>query len=202
MTIFLLIFITPFFCFSSTLSLVDEKLEDLKTIKIFFVQKVKYRWFPDVELSKGIFYADRNGRFRVEYSYPEKITIVCDGDTIMVHYLEDEEVILDKLNNNKSSTIEAIFMFSQPLSEVFILLGEIVERDYKKLILQPKEKDGIIKEVSLYVDSALNIKGIEVRDMEGNEIYIEIRDIRKNYRPSKHLFDVLVPAGVAVRKTF
>ncbi len=200
--IIILFLLLPLFAFSSTLALLDEKLEELRTIKIFFVQKVKYRWFPDVELSKGIFYADRKGRFRVEYSYPEKMTIVCDGDTVMIHYLEDGEVILDKLSNNRSATIEAIFMFSKPLSEVFLLLGEIVEKDYRKLILQPKEEDSIIKEVSIYVDSSLNIKGIEVRDMEGNEIYIEVRDIRKNYRPSKHLFDVLIPAGVTVRRTF
>jgi len=196
------LFLIPLLSFSSTLELVDAKLDKLKTVKIYFVQKVKYRWLPDVEMSKGILYADRKGRFRVEYYYPEKVTIVCDGENIMIHYIKEGEVILDKISNNRSSTIEAIFMFSVPLHEVFMLVGEIVEGGYRKLILQPKEEDDIIKEVTLYVNHELDIKGIEVKDMEANEIYIDIRDMRKNYRPSKHLFDVLIPAGVNVRKAF
>jgi len=187
---------------ANILSLLDGKLSGVRTVKIYFVQKVKYRWFPDVELSKGMFYADRKGRFRVEYLYPEKTTIVCDGDRIMVHYIEDGEVIVDRIGNNRSSVIEALFLFSRPLEEVFNLVGEIVEGGYKKLILQPKTDDDIIKEVNLYIDADMNIKGIEVTDMEGNNIYIEIRDLSKNYRPSKHLFEVLVPAGVKVRKTY
>ncbi len=184
------------------LSMVDGKLSDIRTIKIYFIQKVKYRWFPDIELSKGMFYADRKGRFRVEYLYPEKTTIVCDGDKIMIHYIEDGEVIVDKVSNNRSSVIEALFLFSRPLEDVFSLVGEIVEGEYKKLILKPKEEDDIIEEVNLYIDADMNIKGIEVTDKEGNDIYIEIRDLRKNYRPSRHLFDVLIPAGVNVRKTY
>ncbi len=185
---------------TSTFKKLEEKLKDVKSVKVFFVQKTRYSWYPKPELSKGVFYATKDGRFRIKYTYPDRIVMVSSGKEIIVYNEEDKEAIIDSTENNTSPVIESLFFFSRPLSEVFDPVGELEKGNLKVVILRPKRKDENIKEVYVEVDKDLDPRSIRVVDSEGTETTIEFIDVVKNYTPSSHLFRLDLPPDTKVRR--
>jgi len=196
----LLLFLTPLLAISSTFEELEKKLLNVKTVKVVFVQKTKYSWYPKPELSKGIFYAAKGGRFRIEYTYPDRVIIVSNGKEIIIFNEEDREAIIDSTENNTSPVIESLFFFSRPLGEVFEPTGELTKGNLKVVILKPKRRDENIKEVYVEVDGNLEVRKVRVVDSEGTETTIEFIDVVKNYRPSESLFRIDLPPDVKVRR--
>ncbi len=198
--ILLLIFLTPLIAVSSTFKELEKKLKDVKSVRVVFVQKTRYSWYPKPELSKGVFYATRDGKFRIEYTYPDKVVMVSNGKEIIILNEEDREAIIDSVENNTSPVIESLFFFSKPLGEVFEPVGELDKEGLKVLILKPKKRDENIKEVYVELDRNLDVRRIRVVDTEGTQTTIEFIDIRKNFKPSSGLFRIELPPDVKVRR--
>lgn len=196
----LLIFIACSVATSSTFEELEEKLKGIRSVKVFFIQKTVYPWYPKPELSKGIFYATRDGKFRIEYTYPDRIIMVSNGKEIIIYNEEDKEAIIDSVKNNTSPVIESLFFFSRPLGEVFDPVGELRKGSLKVVILRPKRKDENIREVYVEVDAELNLKRIKVIDSEGTETIVEFVDMVKNYTPSSRLFKFDLPPDARVRR--
>ncbi len=186
--------------FPSPFEELEAKLSQVMSVKVVFVQKTKYSWYPKPEVSKGIFYAVRDGRFRIDYTYPDEITIVSDGKEILIFNKVDREAIIDSVENNTSPVIESLFFFSRPLGDVFDFVGEIEKEYTKVLILRPKKSDESIKEVFLEIDDRFEIRRVRVIDEEDTETIIEFLDVKKNYTPSENLFKIKLPPGVNVRR--
>ena len=198
--ILLLIFLTPLIAVSSTFKELEKKLKDVKSVRVVFVQKTRYSWYPKPDLSKGVFYATRDGKFRIEYTYPDKVVMVSNGKEIIILNEEDREAIIDSVENNTSPVIESLFFFSKPLGEVFEPVGELDKEGLKVLILKPKKRDENIKEVYVELDQHLDVRRIRVVDTEGTQTTIEFIDIRKNFKPSSGLFRIELPPDVKVRR--
>ena len=196
----LLLVIASVFASSSTFEKLEEKLKGIKSVKVFFLQKTRYSWYPKPELSKGIFYATKDGKFRIEYTYPDRVIMVSNGKEIIIYNEEDKEAIIDSVQNNTSPVIESLFFFSRPLGEVFDPVGELQKGSLKVIILRPKKKDENIREVYVEVDEDLNPKRVRVLDSEGTETIIEFVDVVKNYTPSSHLFRFDLPPDAKVRR--
>lgn len=126
------------FSFSQSFEEFEKRLDSIKSIKVAFVQKVQYPWQSKADVSKGIFYAQRGGRFRIEYQHPEKTLIISDGIKILVYSPKDKTAFVDNLDRNNSPVIEALFLVSRPIAEVFQLLGEVEKAEGKVFILKPK----------------------------------------------------------------
>ena len=183
----------------------EEKLQAIKTIKVTFIQKTSYSWYPKPEISKGYFFATKGGKFRIEYTYPDDVVIVSDGKEIIILNKEDKEALIDKVENNTSPVIESLFFFSRPISEVFEKIGSFSKGDLTVFILKPKRKDDNVDKVLVevkQVKSRLHIKGIKVVDIEKTETYFEFIDIKTNFTPSASLFDLTIPEDVKARKAY
>jgi len=198
--ILLLLLITPLLAVSSTFKELEKKLGDVKSVRVVFVQKTRYSWYPKPELSKGVFYATKDGKFRIEYTYPDEIVMVSNGKEIIILNLQDREAIIDDVQNNTSPVIESLFFFSKPLSEVFEPMGELEKGGLKVLILKPRKRDENIKEVYVEVDKDLEVRRIRVVDSEDTQTTVEFIDIRKNFKPSSGLFRIELPPDVKVRR--
>ncbi|EDP74612.1 outer-membrane lipoprotein carrier protein LolA [Hydrogenivirga sp. 128-5-R1-1] len=199
--VFVLLFLTPLIAVSSTFKELEDKLKDVKSVRVVFVQKTRYSWYPKPELSKGVFYAMKDGKFRIEYTYPDEVVMVSNGKEIIILNKEDREAIIDSVENNTSPVIESLFFFSKPLSEVFEPVGELEKKGLKVLILKPKRKDENIKEVYVELDKDLEVRRIRVVDSEDTQTTVEFIDIRKNFKPSAGLFRIELPPDVKVRRT-
>ncbi len=197
--ILLLILITPLLAVSSTFKELEKELQEVKSIKVVFLQKTRYSWYPKPETSKGIFYATKDRKFRIEYTYPDKVIMVSNGKEIIIYNEEDKEAIIDSIENNTSPVIESLFFFSRPLSDVFEPIGEIEKENLKVVILKPKRKDENIKEVYVELDENLEVVRMRIVDMEDTETTIEFLEIKKNFTPSSNLFRIDLPPDVKVR---
>ncbi|NPA41857.1 MAG: outer membrane lipoprotein carrier protein LolA [Aquificae bacterium] len=200
MRVFLFLLILVCGVWASVFEKLEEKLSEVKSVKVVFIQKTRYSWYPKPELSKGIFYATREGKFRIEYTYPDEVVIVSNGKEIIILNKVDREAIIDSVKNNTSPVIESLFFFSRPLGEVFTFIGEMEKGDLKVLILKPKSKDENVKEVFLEVDPDLEVRRVRVIDSEGTETTIEFMDVKKNFTPSEGLFRINIPPDVKVRR--
>ena len=196
----MLLFLTPLIAVSSTFKELEDKLKNVKSVRVVFVQKTRYSWYPKPELSKGVFYATKDGKFRIEYTYPDEVVMVSNGKEIIILNREDREAIIDSVENNTSPVIESLFFFSKPLSEVFEPVGELEKKGLKVLILKPKRKDENIKEVYVELDKDLEVRRIRVVDSEDTQTTAEFIDIRKNFKPSAGLFRIELPPDVKVRR--
>ncbi len=199
LALFLLLFL-PLKAVPSTFKELEKKLSQIKSVRVVFLQKTRYSWYPRPETSKGIFYATRDGRFRIEYTHPERVVMVSNGEEILILHEEEREAILDSVKNNTSPVIESLFFFARPLSEVFDPVGELEKEGVRVLVLKPKEKDENIKEVYVELDEKLEVLRVRVLDSEDTETTVEFVEVRKNFTPSEGLFLIDVPPDVRVRK--
>jgi len=200
MKVFIALLLLLSLALSSTFEELQKKLAGVKTVKVLFIQKTHYSWYPKPELSKGVFYAASDGRFRIDYTYPDDVVIVSDGAEIIIYNREEKEALIDSVKNNTSPVIESLFFFSRPLSDVFELAGEIKREGRIVLILKPKKEDENIREVYVELGSDLEIRSVEVVDKEDTRTLIEFIEVRKNYLPSQDLFRITLPSGVRVRR--
>lgn len=185
---------------AETFKKLEEKLKGIKSIKVVFVQKTRYSWYPKPDVSKGIFYATKDRKFRIEYTYPDRVIMVSKGGEILIFNEEDREAIIDHVENNTSPVIESLFFFSRPLGEVFTPVGEFGKEGLRVVVLEPKKSDENIKKVFVEVDEELEVKRMRVVDSEDTETTIEFIEVRKNFTPSAGLFRLDLPPDVKVRK--
>ncbi len=193
-----------FLIFSTTLAQSFEdfqrRLEGIRSLKVVFVQRTQYPWQSKPDVSKGTFYAQRGGRFRIEYEQPENTLIVSNGLQVMVYNPRDKTVLLDRMERNSSPVVEALFLVSRPLSEVFELVGEMETSRGKTFILKPKVRDDYFSRVFVEVSPRGDIRSIRVEEKEGITTTIEFLSLSTNFTPSENLFRVRIPEGARVVK--
>ncbi len=197
---YMILIIIPLLSWGQTLHLLEKKLEEIKTLKVSFIQKVSYSWYPKPDVSKGFFYAQKGGKFRIEYEQPERMTIVSDGKDILVYYPKEKSAIMDKIENNRSAVVEALFLLSKPLSDVFDQVGEIKKEANTTLVLKPKIRDDNFYRIYVDLDDELNIRSVKVEDKDGTTTTVEFLSINKNFSPSEDLFRIKLPTGVKVNR--
>ncbi len=198
MRVLLLFFFVVSVVFAQYFEDFERRLESTRSIRVDFVQRVQYPWQSKPEVSKGTFYAQRGGRFRIEYEQPERTLIVSDGVQIMVYVPKDKTAFLDRVERNNSPVVEALFLVSRPLSEVFELVGEMEGSKGKTFILKPKVRDDYFSRVSVEVSSRGDIRSIRVEEKCGTTTTIEFLSVSTNFTPSENLFRVKVPEGARV----
>ncbi len=198
MRVLLLFFFVVSVVFAQYFEDFERRLESTRSIRVDFVQRVQYPWQSKPEVSKGTFYAQRGGRFRIEYEQPERTLIVSDGVQVMVYVPKDKTAFLDRVERNNSPVVEALFLVSRPLSEVFELVGEMEGSKGKTFILKPKVRDDYFSRVSVEVSSRGDIRSIRVEEKGGTTTTIEFLSVSTNFTPSENLFRVKVPEGARV----
>ncbi|MDW8033082.1 MAG: outer-membrane lipoprotein carrier protein LolA [Aquificaceae bacterium] len=196
---FLLLFFFWFFpVFSQTFEEFQRRLEEIRTLKVAFLQRVQYPWQSKPEVSKGVFYAQKGGRFRVEYEQPERTLIVSDGYQVMVYSPRDKTAYVERLEKNSSPVVEALFLISRPFSEVFELIGEMENPKGKVFIFKPKVKDDYFLRLFVETSQRGDIRSLKVEEREGIVTTIEFLNVSSNFTPSEGLFRVRVPEEAKV----
>ncbi len=194
--IFLLSLITAF---GGDLKTLEKIFNETKTLKVSFVQKVKYDWYPKEDKSKGVFCAKRGGKFRLEYYSPDRITIISDGKKVYVINHEEKAVYVEPVSENTSPVIGSLFLLSKPLSEVFALESVMKKGDYEVYVLKPLKEDENIREVWVYLNGEGEIKKIISYDKQNTRTEIDFIEVKRNFTPTEELFKVQIPADFQVR---
>ncbi|GAB6065852.1 outer membrane lipoprotein carrier protein LolA [Aquifex pyrophilus] len=194
MVIFLLLLIA--FTFGNSFEKLKEVLRNTETLKVVFVQKVIYDWYPKPDVSKGILYAKRGERIRLDYTYPDRITIISDRKKVYLIHYEEKKVYVEDMSRNTSPVINSLLFLSEPVEEVFTFVGK-EKNEEEAIILRPKKKDENLKLVKVYLKNG-NIEKIKTYDGKGTEVVIEFIEVKRNFKPSEELFKIKFPDGFRV----
>ena len=197
--IFLIFFLSLITAFGGDLKTLEKIFNETKTLKVSFLQKVKYDWYPKEDKSKGVFYAKKGGLFRLEYYSPDRITIISDGKKVYVIDHEEKSVYVEPVSENTSPVIGSLFLLSKPLSEVFSLQSVMKKGDYEVYVLKPLKEDENIKEVWVYLNSEGEIKRIVSYDKQNTRTEIDFIEVKRNFTPTEELFKVHIPSDFQVR---
>lgn len=200
MMVLVLFLLIPLLVLSNDIEELERAVANIRSVKVAFLQKVVYPWTTKAEISKGFFYAQLGGKFRIEYEQPERLIIVSDAKDILIYSPDEKIAIKDSIQNNRSSVIEALFLVSRPISSVFEKVGELQRNGIKTLVLKPKLKDEHFNKVYVDVDSSLNVSSIKVEGKDGTVVTFEIISISKNFTPSQNLFSTEIPKGAKIIK--
>ena len=194
--IFIIFFLSLITTFGGDLETLEELFNETKTLKVSFVQKVKYEWYPKEDTSKGVFYAKRGGLFRLEYY---RVTIISDGKKVYVIDHKEKSVYVEPFSENTSPVIGSLFLMSKPLSEVFTLQSVMKKDNHEVYILKPLKEDENIKEVWVYLNPEGEIKKIVSYDKQNTRTEIDFIEVKRNFTPSEELFKANIPADFRVR---
>ncbi len=198
----LLLLTIPLLAFAQSFEKLEKKLQEIRVLKASFIQRVKYPWYSKQDVSKGFFYAQKGGRFRIEYEQPEKTIIVSDGREIVLYSPSEKSAIIDSIDRNQSAVIESLLLVSRPLSEVFDLVGEIEREGKRFLVLKPKTKDDFFHRVLVRMDQDGMPKVIRVEEKDGTTTEIELLEVNTNFTASSSLFKIHLPADTKVKRVF
>ncbi len=147
--------------------------------------------------SDGVFYLQRPGRFRWDYSGPEGQQIIADGERVWLYDVELAQVTVKPLSEVLGSSPAMLLSTDESVEKAF----EVKELDAREGVewveLQPRDKQENVSTVRLgFKDSRL--LGMEFIDGFGQITTFRFSDIRTNPELKPERFRFVAPAGVDV----
>ncbi len=180
------------------LNAIQKRYEQTRTFKANFVQNAYIKMLDEIQTTKGKVYIKKPGRMRWEYKSPDPQILVSDNKVLWLYVPEDQQVNKMPIESVYSNNTPALFLAGKgKLGESFEVVQIMDEDRWLKVVLQPKDKDFNIVELTLLANKKnFQIVGSSVYDNLGNKTEIYFNDIKENLKLSKKLFKFKVPKGV------
>ncbi len=187
---------------SSTLlagTAVDKLRSFHKSVKSFqasFSQKVVDGNKKLVQSGKGKVALLRPGKFRWDYSKPDKQLVVSNGKKIWIYDEELEQVTIKNLSKAMGQTPASVLSGIGSLDKNFTLVDEGEVNGVFWVKLEPKKKDTQFKGIRL--GFAKTLKEMKLTDNIGQVTTITFSDLTINPNITASLFTFKIPKGVDV----
>lgn len=154
-------------------------LADLKSLQANFEQSVLDPDHREAVRSQGVFYLQRPGRFRWDYSEPERQQIIADGSDIWMYEPELEQVSVKDQKDALRGTPAMLLISGDPVEKHFevIDIGESQGLAWVELI--PRDKESQFTRILLaFLDNEL--QRMEMDDKFGQVSRFQFFDIQHN----------------------
>ncbi len=148
--------------------------------------------------SQGTVYLLRPGRFRWEYSAPEKHQIVADGRNVWVYDVELDQVTVKPTSQALSAAPVGMLLSKQPVDAQFAV--QEMDADGSRLAwfrLTPHKKDSDFTTMDLGMSSA-GIQEMVLEDKFGQQTYIHFKGMQLDINISPDRFKFTPPGGADV----
>lgn len=165
----------------------EHFLNDLQSLQARFEQSVLDPQQRQASRSQGIFYMQRPGLFRWDYSEPEDQQIIADGEQIWLVDPELEQVSVQSQDSALKGTPAMFLIGGDPVTEHFevIDIGESQGFDWIELI--PRDKESQFVRV-LLAFSQNQLHRMEMTDAFGQITRFQFYDIKQNPRFEEGFF--------------
>jgi len=202
-----LAFLFGFFSINSTQASVEAFeafYENTSTLQASFEQKIIDENGETLDMSSGVFYLSRPGKFRWSYDsvdpeFEHGTEFVADGETIF-NYDPDSNIVT---KYGFVSALESVptLVLTQSIESIdhhFDIrdLGKIDGVD--SVALKPKGEEADYQPLVLGF-SGDKLSSIEFTDSSGVNNYFLLTNIKNNPKLSKKLFEFVIPDGVDVQ---
>ncbi len=166
------------FLFSFSFSLAGEifdafykKLSTTEGIKGDFTQETYINGTSEKQTFKGILYAEKPDKIKIEYLTPIKQIVYVEKDKVIVYTPEENQAVISKLPED-FITVKIFKSLSsgKMLKEIFSSLKE--QKNSNGYTIQLKPVDKSISDVSLNLKKDFKVNKINIIDKEGNRVII------------------------------
>ena len=147
--------------------------------------------------SSGVFYLERPGKFRWNYTQPIRQEIVATSGKVSFYDADLEQVTVKRLNAAIGSTPALLLSGDVPLETNFRIEDQGTDEGMAWIRLIPKDEDSGFKYVLIgLVDGTLG--GMELNDNFGQVTRIYFSKVRTGLKIAPGLFQFKPPPGVDV----
>ena len=177
--------------------LLNKFLTDIKTMQATFVQTLRTNEGEVLQESLGMFYLQRPGRFRWNYSLPYPQEIVSDGKHVWIYDVELQQVTMQEQSASLSNTPMALMRGKLDLGDAYVV-NELDNRaGVYRLRLSSKSGDADFSEVIVGVDKN-GLRFLQLRDQFEQTTDIVFNNLKSNMHLDNKLFNFVPPEGVDV----
>ncbi len=172
-------------------------LNDAKTARGTFEQKVYDRSGKLAQESKGGFVFLRPGRFRWTYDKPVDQIIVGDGERVWIHDRGLNQVTVRKLTRALGSTPAALLAGSSDLDKAFALADAGEKDGVEWMEAKPRDKEAGFEKIRMgFSDKGLQV--MELTDNFGQTTVLRFTRLERNAKVDASEFRFEPPKGTDV----
>src|ERR1051326_5553576 len=172
-------------------------LNDAKTARGTFEQKVYDRSGKLAQESKGAFAFLRPGRFRWVYDKPVDQVIVGDGDRVWIYDRGLQQVTVRKRTRALGSTPAALLAGSADLDKAFALADAGEKDGIEWMEAKPRDKDAGFEKIRMgFSDKGLQV--MELTDNFGQTTVLRFTKLERNAKVDPNEFRFEPPKGADV----
>jgi len=182
-------------CRASALEVLDNFLNELKTVHAQFEQKQLSEKGKLLESSQGEFYLYRPGKFRWDYQKPYHQLIVADGEKVWVYDDDLEQVTVKDLQDTLGKTPALLLSSEKRVEDDFIVTVLPPQSNLTRLELKPRDAETQFDNIRLILQDK-TLQKLELTDNLGQVTYITFHNIERNQELDMDLFIFTPPAGV------
>ncbi len=172
-------------------------LAKASTLQAEFVQVQVDEKGQSGKRSSGMFYLQRPGKFRWNYTQPYQQEIVSGAGKVWFYDKDLAQVTAKKLDQAIGSTPALLLTGDVPLEKNFTLESQSDEEGIAILKLIPKSEDSGFKYVQIGLENEVLV-GMELSDNFGQLTRIYFNHLKTGVRIDPALFAFKPPAGVDV----
>ncbi len=172
-------------------------LHNTQTLQADFKQVSMDEHGNPAQISSGMFYLQRPGKFRWNYTQPFVQEIVANGDKVWFYDADLEQVTIKTLDESLGSTPALLLSGKVNLEQNFILQQQGVDEDLSWIRLTPKSEQSNYKRILIGMHKD-KLAGMELSDNFGQLTRIYFSNIKINQKLPEKIFDFVVPEGVDV----
>ena len=177
--------------------LLDRFLTETQTMSANFKQTLKSSDGMLMQESAGVFYLQRPGKFRWNYTQPYPQEIVSDGQQIWVFDVDLEQVTVQKQGAGQSNTPMALLQNRQKLEDAFEIHERGSDSGLHRIELINRQADSDFNRVMLGLDDN-GLRFLQLHDQFEQTTYIFFTELKSNPELDAELFEFTPPEGVDV----
>lgn len=177
--------------------LLDNYLSSTRTMSADFSQTQRSENGEVLQTSKGVFYLDKPGKFRWDYSEPFEQQIISDGENIWIFDVELQQVTVQKQSISLKNTPMALIQDSASVHDAFDIIPLDKINDVYHVELKTKSDQSDFKGIVLGVDES-GLKLMKLKDQFNQTTDIVFSNVKVNKDIDESKFTFEAPDGVDV----
>lgn len=199
------IFLLSILCFAVSLEaiagegrvLLDRFLTETQTMSANFKQTLRASDGKLMQESAGVFYLQRPGKFRWNYTQPYPQEIVSDGEQVWVYDVDLEQVTVQRQGAGQNNTPMALLQNKQKLEDAFEIQERGTESGLHRIELLNKKDDVDFDRIVLGLD-AQGLRFLRLHDQFEQTTDIFFTELQSNPELDAGIFQFTPPEGVDV----
>ena len=162
-------------------------LDQLQSMEAAFEQSVLDQNQQQAIRSQGIFYLQRPGKFRWDYSEPDKQQIVADGRQVWLYDPELEQVSVQSQSKALRGTPAMLLVSGDPVDNHFEVIDIGNSRGFAWVELIPRDEESQFTRI-LLAFAENQLRRMEMADKFGQLTRFQFYDIKQNPEFSDSFF--------------